>query len=293
MSIASLGYIGLRVSDPGAWTAFATNVLGLMAVKSPSGSQRFRADAQAWRIALEEGADDDLAYAGFEVADAAELAAVRGRLALAGVEVDDGDAALLKERGVLGLISCQDPGGLTVEIYFGPTETQEAPFVSPANVRSFVTGKQGLGHVVLAAADIDAMRDFYVHALGFRLSDIIRMELGPDFALNLEFYHCNPRHHTLALVPAPSPKRLHHFMLQAQMLDDVGFALDRASAAGVPITQSLGRHTNDHMLSFYAATPSGFEVEFGWGAREVDESWRVVRHLKTSIWGHKMAQHGS
>ncbi|MBN9634385.1 MAG: VOC family protein, partial [Actinobacteria bacterium] len=48
----------------------------------------------------------------------------------------------------------------------------------------------------------------------------------------LEFYHCNARHHTLALIPAPMPKRMHHFMLQANTLDEVGFALDRAAKAG-------------------------------------------------------------
>ncbi|MGH6996586.1 MAG: VOC family protein, partial [Phenylobacterium sp.] len=118
-------------------------------------------------------------------------------------------------------------------------------------------------------------------------SDIIRMQITAEFGMDLEFYHCNPRHHTLALVPLPVPRRLNHFMLQAESLDDVGFALDRVNAAGVPLANTLGKHTNDHMVSFYAPTPSGFEVEYGWGARDIDENWRVVRHDKTSIWGHK------
>ena len=109
----------------------------------------------------------------------------------------------------------------------------------------------------------------------------------------MEFFHCNPRHHTVALVPVPAAKRLHHFMLQVPTLDDVGFALERATAADVPITSSLGRHTNDHMVSFYARTPSGFEVEFGCGARTIDDAvWRIARHDKPSSWGHKrMAAH--
>jgi biphenyl-2,3-diol 1,2-dioxygenase len=113
------------------------------------------------------------------------------------------------------------------------------------------------------------------------------MQISPEFALELEFYHCNPRHHTLALAPVPTPKRLHHFMLQAATLDDVGFALDRVAAAKVPLTNTLGKHTNDHMVSFYARTPSGFEVEYGWGAREVGPTWRVAHHDRVSIWGHQ------
>ena len=57
MSITSLGYVGFRVRDPGAWSAFATEVLGVME-SQPSGlGRRFRVDQQAWRLALEEGRD--------------------------------------------------------------------------------------------------------------------------------------------------------------------------------------------------------------------------------------------
>lgn len=55
----------------------------------------------------------------------------------------------------------------------------------------------------------------------------------------------------------------------------------------VPIMMHLGRHTNDHMVSFYLRTPSGFAVEYGWGAREVDDrTWQVQVHTSASIWGH-------
>ena len=104
----------------------------------------------------------------------------------------------------------------------------------------------------------------------------------------MEFFHCNERHHTLALVPARRPRSIFHFMLQAASLDDVGFAFDRVQASGGKITATLGRHTNDHMFSFYAATPGGIEVEFGHGARTVDPTtWRESLHHKPSMWGHK------
>lgn len=290
MSVSSLGYIGFKVRDPAAWTQYASDVLGLMAVESPSGVRRFRTDANAWRISVEEGAEDDLAFVGFEVAGSKQLQEVRERLAAAGVVVGNGDPELLRERGVLGLVTCQDPEGLKVEVYYGASELHEEPFLSPVGVSRFVTGDQGIGHVVLTNKDISAARTFYSDILGFSLSDIIRMQLAPDFAIELEFYHCNPRHHTLALAPVPAPKRLHHFMLQVGELDDVGFALDRANAQS-SLAQSLGKHTNDHMVSFYAQTPAGFLVEYGWGAREVDDAkWHVARHDKPSVWGHKQVK---
>ena len=287
MGVTSLGYIGFSVRDPAAWAAYAENVLGLMPATAQDETIRLRADAYAWRFSVSQGEADDIEFAGFEVSGSKELQAIVNRLSEAGIEAEVADAALLKERGVVGLVSCRDPDGLRIEIYFGATEMRERPFVSHAGVSGFVTGDQGAGHIVLSAANMDACRTFYEDILGFRLSDIIRMQLAPEFGIDLEFYHCNPRHHTLALVPVPMPKRLHHFMLQANSLDDVGFAFDRAKASGAVITQSLGKHTNDEMVSFYMQTPAGFEVEFGWGAREVDENWRVVRHDHMSSWGHK------
>jgi len=281
-----LGYLGLRVSDLDAWSSFATGCLGLMPAQAPDGTLRYRMDQQAWRISLEAGAEDDVAFVGFEVAGPEELAAVRAKLADAGVSLDNVDPDLLADRQVMGMVRCRDPEGLAVEVYYGPTERGEEPFSSPAAVSGFVTGDQGLGHIVLSTKDIAETRRFYSEALGFQLSDTIRTQMSPEFAMELEFYHCNPRHHTLALAPVPAPKRLHHFMLQTAELDDVGFALDRFQTAKVPLTNTLGKHTNDQMVSFYGRTPSGFEVEYGWGAREIGPAWRVARHDPVSIWGH-------
>jgi hypothetical protein len=36
------------------------------------------------------------------------------------------------------------------------------------------------------------------------------------------------------------------------------------------------------------ANPSRFGVEYGWGAREVDDcTWQVQQYDKGSLWGHK------
>jgi hypothetical protein len=56
----------------------------------------------------------------------------------------------------------------------------------------------------------------------------------------------------------------------------------------IEIASTLGRHTNDHMLSFYMRSPSGFEIEYGWGGREIDDaSWHVQKHHAPAIWGHR------
>ena len=288
MSVASLGYIGFEVSDLKAWDGYLTGFLGLMPGQGNGTSARYRMDDRAFRIHLDKGTADDISFIGLEVETPEGLQALRERLEKAGVPCAPASDNLKKERGVRDLLVLTDPAGLQVEVYVGATALTNMPFHSPAGVSGFMTGGQGAGHVVLASEKIDEIRDFYTRLLGFRLSDTIGMAISPDFTLVLEFYHCNPRHHTLALAPIPAPKRLHHFMVEMATLDDVGFAMDRIGECGVKQTMTLGKHSNDRMVSFYAATPSGFEVEVGTAGIEVhDEVWRVTHHEVTSMWGHK------
>lgn len=286
MSVKNLGYLGFGVKDVQAWRTCLAGKLGLMEASYIDGNAFFRMDSRAWRIAVHPSEDDDLAYTGYEVANAEVLAQMTERLRQAGVAVTLGDAALAKRRGVVDLISFSDPFGLIVELYYGATEVFEQPFVSTTGVSGFLTGNQGLGHIVRCVPDALKTLEFYTRVLGFEMSDIVDLTLGPDMKIPLYFLHCNERHHTLAIAAIPVPKKIHHFMLETLSMDDVGFAYDRLGSDNV-ITTTLGKHTNDHMFSFYSKTPSGIEVEFGWGARTVDGTWAVTRHNNVSIWGHK------
>ena len=287
MSVHALGYAIFGVKDVAAWRSFAGGVLGMMVEETEGGGLRLRIDERSWRVAVEPTGEDDVTCLGFEVSGPDALDALVARIEKGGVAVTRDDA-LAKKRGVIGLARCADPSGLAIELYWGGTDTGQAHFVSPQGVGAFVTEGQGFGHVVLAAPDIAAHRAFYEGLLGFRLSDFIDFTPAPGIEIRLVFLHCNPRHHTLALAPIPAPKRLNHFMLQVADFDDVGRAMDRARKAGVPFANGLGKHTNDHMVSFYLVTPSGFEVEFGHGARVVDDAtWVPARHTATSTWGHE------
>lgn len=288
MSVASLGYIGIEASDLKAWDDCMTGFLGLMRSRSNGASARYRMDDRAFRFQIDEGKADDISFIGLEIETLEGMQAMREKLDREGVKYALASDNLKAERGVRDLIVLSDPEGLQVEIYVGATTLSNVPFVSPAGVSRFYTGEQGAGHIVLSAGKIDEVRDFYTRLLGFKLSDTIGMAISPEFTLLLEFYHCNPRHHTLALAPLPAPKRLHHFMVEMATMDDVGFAMDRIEPLGIRQTMTLGKHTNDQMVSFYAATPSGFEVEVGTAGIAVnDEVWRVTHHEAISMWGHK------
>lgn len=133
---------------------------------------------------------------------------------------------------------------------------------------------------------------FYRDVMGLRMSDWVRPqpERGVESKLNLAFLHCNSRHHSLAFWEIKTPKRMHHFMLQLERLDDVGATYELCQDEKIPLEMTLGRHTNDNMLSFYMKTPSGFAVEYGWGALEIDDDhWNVQLHTTGSSWGHRHA----
>jgi 2,3-dihydroxybiphenyl 1,2-dioxygenase len=202
--------------------------------------------------------------------------------------VTPGSAELAGARRVVALITFNDPNGIATEIFYGPLVNFDAPFASPRPITGFETGTQGLGHIVLGVDDLDDSLHFYRDVLGMRISDFIQLS-GVAGRRRMAFFHCNPRHHSLAFMAMPkASKRLRHFMLQVKTLDDVGMTYFLCQDQGVPVARGMGRHTNDHMVSFYMQSPSGFEVEYGWGARVVDDStWQVQQHTRGSIWGHR------
>ena len=280
-----LGYLVFEVSDLVAWETFATDILGLeVSRRIEDGSLALRMDEHEQRILLTPGPADDLAAIGWEVAGAAEMEALGKRLSEAGVRVSTSTADEMERRRVRGLVRYEDPAGIPSEIFYGPALAQE-PFRSRTVRSGFVTGDKGLGHAVVSARSQEESTRFYRDVLGFRLSDRIVCDLH-GYAVDIAFFHANARHHTIAFGDAQK-KRIHHFMIEARSMDDVGLAFDRALRAGVRIVNTLGRHPNDRMFSFYAKTPSGFQFEFGWGGREVDDAtWEPTTYDQVSEWGH-------
>ena len=279
MDIRGLGYIGIDVTDVEQWRNYA-ELLGLMASGDHTGL-RLRIDERPFRVLVAPGeGHDGLAFAGWELPDAQSLSCAAAELAAAGITTETATSDECDQRRVRGLVRATDPDGFVLELFHGPIHDHEL-FASPTGVSGFVTGAHGMGHIVLATSKPEQSLAFYTEVLGFRVSDYWRPS-GDDVV----FLHCNQRHHSLALVPSDEPALL-HFMVEARTLDDVGSTLDRHREADVPISMSLGKHTNDRMVSFYSRSPSGFDVEFGFGGLLIDEStWTVTQITEPSFWGH-------
>ena len=260
--VEGLGYIGIRSRNLEDWATYATRFLGMQLVDKTSSMLSLRMDDRKQRVIVNADTDGGAAFFGWEVADAAALDSLAARLERAGVAVARGSRSLAGERRVRDLIVFNDPIGNRLEAFYG-AEVSAEPFRPGRNISGFRTGPLGMGHAVLTVERVDDVLPFYRDVLGFGLSDYI---LRPFRAY---FCHVNPRHHSLAFIET-GKNGIHHMMVELFSLDDVGQAYDIALTDPESIGSTFGRHTNDHVTSFYSWSPSGFMVEYGWGGRLVE-----------------------
>jgi 3,4-dihydroxy-9,10-secoandrosta-1,3,5(10)-triene-9,17-dione 4,5-dioxygenase len=303
MNVKSLGYLWIESTDVAKWREFGTRILGLMPAPGmpDDGNVYLKMDERPYRFAIFPGTRDRLAFAGWELADAAAFEAALAGLGTAGVAFERLPEATARARRVRAAVRLADPAGATLELYHG-ADLDYAKFVSPTGIARFETGfngSMGLGHVVLPTPCLAETNRFYREVLGFGETDYMHFRFSPDPAdpgQGLHFLHVdNPRHHSLALFEEPrgNPSGCVHAMVEVCSVDEVGYCLDRVQAAGIPVVSTLGRHTNDRMLSFYMATPGGFALEFGCDGLQMDWS-RYTPTVSTlpSIWGHKFQMPG-
>src|SRR5579862_8996063 len=280
MELQSLGYVGIRARNVDDWAEFGPKFLGLQLVDRSRSTLTFRMDDRRQRVVVHGHDEGGAAFLGWEVAGAAALDALAARLETAGVAVQRLPRAIAEQRRVRDIIAFSDPLGNVLEAFHG-AEVASDPFRPGRAMSGFRTGPLGMGHIVMNVARVDEVMPFYQDVLGFRLSDYT---LRPFKAF---FFHLNPRHHSFAMVETGT-NSVHHLMIETYMLDDVGQAYDLALGDPGRIATTLGRHSNDYMTSFYARTPSGFFVEYGWGGRSIDPPTHepVEMTCGPSLWGH-------
>jgi len=288
--IRALGYVGFEATDLQAWKSYATEVVGLqIGSVLEDGTLVLRADEYERRILIHPGESNDVVYSGWELRDEESLNEFVSHLKEKGVEVIHAEPELAKARGALDMYYFHDADNLRQEVFYGAVVVNDKPFRSPVGQQSFITGEQGIGHIVLGGPKYKEQVDFYRNIMKFRISDFNDLQVhGVPIQGHLTFLRCNPRHHSLALSNFPTSRKFNHLMLEVSSLDQVGLTYERAKKNGAHILMDLGQHTNDKVFSFYMLTPSGWAIEVGWGGITIDEeTWHVTHHPETSIWGHQ------
>ena len=298
IDIKSMGYVRVASTDLDQWATFAGKVLGLAEGRGPEPGQPVLADRPGLRPA--RGVPVRRRPARRRPAGSWPTTRPCKRRAStspkAGVDFEEGTTEELAERRVQELIRFSDPWDNVFELFHGITY-ESRPVVTPY-AATFVTGDQGMGHIVLPVLDdVEALR-FYTDVLGFRLRDSMSMPgefVGkePGSKVWLRFLGVNPRHHSLAFLPMPNPSKCVHIMLEVDELDHVGRALERVRKHKAPLSATLGRHMNDEMVSFYVRSPGGFDIEFGTDGLQVEDArWVARESTAVSYWGHDFGAGG-
>lgn len=157
---------------------------------------------------------------------------------------------------------------------------------------AFVTGTGGMGHIALTSTRPERIRGYFHAVFDARLTDFIDETIS-GVKLKIRFLRVNERHHSLAVAATqglridPVRTRIQHLNVQVAHLDDPAQSYQRVCELGFDMALSVGQHTNDKELSYYARTPCGFEWEVGWNPLTIDEStWHPSTHQGISIWGH-------
>ncbi|HIF17956.1 MAG TPA: glyoxalase [Cycloclasticus sp.] len=293
---SNLGYFVFNATDLPAWKTFLQDIIGLQ-VGSKSNNQALvlRIDSQEQRILIQQSDNDDLAAIGWELDSEESLDALAIHVESQGVDIQAADSDFCSTRAVEKAYICTDPNGVNHELYFGAAVApMSESFKSSVMKGEFLAERFGAGHYVAIAEDKDDTNHFYRDVLCLRLSDYIRGEIAPGGpVLDATFMHTKTgRHHSAAFAALPFPKKLHHFMLQVEDMNDVGLACQRCKDADIPFFMELGHHPNDQMFSFYVATPGGFGLEIGWGGLIIEEgNWEVKTYSQPSDWGHQQGAH--
>jgi 2,3-dihydroxybiphenyl 1,2-dioxygenase len=290
-AVTELGYLGLSVSKLVAWKDYAAGLIGLEVFEENGDADRLFLRMDRWhhRIELVEDGGDDLLYLGWRVAGPVELDQMQDKLREAGLAVERGSSAEAASRHVLGLLRLRSPGGIATEIFYGPQVDNHKPFHPGRPMFGrFVTGEQGLGHVVVNEPDAEAAVRFY-QLLGLRGSVEYFLSVPGGGQIALTFMKVNDRQHSIAFGVPNSPKQINHVMLEYSEMDDLGIAHDQVRARQIPIVKQLGKHANDAALSFYSVNPSGWLVELGWGGCKASAQQEHHRH---DVFGHETTRQG-
>src|SRR3989304_4837536 len=81
MAVSQLAYLGIGVSDMGAWKSFATDILGMQIIeRADDGTVYLRMDENHHRIALHPSGEDDVLYIGLQAATTASFEEAKAAL---------------------------------------------------------------------------------------------------------------------------------------------------------------------------------------------------------------------
>jgi catechol-2,3-dioxygenase len=277
-----IGHVALQVEDIHASARHATERLGLRVTHSAPTEIRLSANAKAHELQLISGRGAGLDHVGLEVESDSDLEEVRDRVISAGARILGEEA----EEGLASALRFVGPADIVYEVYTGMKR-------DPLSIENIITPfARKLGHLTFFSDELDDVLSFWIHTLGFRVSD----RVGDAGA----WLRCDPDHHGLAAGRSAEPgTRLHHYAFELQGFDTVGAYADNLARigdgrVGDGLLWGPGRHGPGRNIFTYARDPAGCLVEAYTDLLRIDDDaayqpidWSTVPSAM-NLWGPDM-----
>lgn len=243
---------------------------------APAGTHWLRARGpEPWVLGFEDAAVNGLARLRLGADSAAAVAALHARVQAAGWPVLTGPADMAGPGAYVGFLM-HDPDGRVLEISATAARApRDEALAAPLPIR--------MSHVVLNSPDARRTVDFYVHALGFAISDWYEHDA-------IVFLRCNRDHHCLGIAQGGNAALNH----MAFLVDDEAAVLaasTRAKASGAPQIWGPGRHGPGGNVFSYFRDPAGFVCEYTAELIQIPpgQAWEAKEWPRTpqnaNVWG--------
>jgi catechol-2,3-dioxygenase len=174
-----------------------------------------------------------------------------------------------------------DPKGTEVELYTDTKLIGSKPVGGVAPLK--------LGHIACLVPDAKAISDFYISALGFRVSDWIE-----DY---FAFLRCGPDHHTLNFITGTG-NFMHHFAFQLNDWGHLQKACDVLAQHNRPLIWGPGRHGVGHNVFVYHRDPDDHIIELYAEMDQMNDEalgffeprpWHHDRPQRPKVWERKLS----
>jgi catechol-2,3-dioxygenase len=240
--INQIGHIAIRVRALEAAVSFASQVMGMREVERVDDCAYLTLGDEHHSVQYIASDRNGLDHLGLQAAGPTALAAVRERVDAAGLEIVSPTPL---DRGVSDGFAFIGPDDVVYEVYCGMARDQRAFY--PTGVRP-----DRLGHFTLHPKDPEAVREFLIRVLDFRLTDIIASEGY--------FLRCNSDHHGLGLFEGPGT--LHHHAWKVQSVAELGRIADLLDEHRLTLLWGPVRHGAGNNIAVYFLEPAGSVVEY-------------------------------
>jgi catechol 2,3-dioxygenase len=240
----ALAYFTIKVRDLPAALEEAQVINGLYLIQRDANTAYLSSVGQTPEVVLETGSAFGVGRIGLDATDESSFDLLRGRL-------KDGNIRFTESSepypGISKTIQFASPSGHVFELAASDSRLERL-FYATSGVRP-----RRLGHALLKVEDIDAVEEFLVRFLNFRIS---------DRALNGEivWLRCSDIHHSINLMKgAPG---LHHYAWEAEDWSVFKQLGDVLRGRGRQLVWGPGRHGPGNNLFTYHADLTGALVEY-------------------------------